>query len=157
MVEIVCISAYAFTLIVILSPFLYNAGTMVHLDGSPGIVDNGWSISTAQYLLGDVFCHQEMSRSFVANGNQMPFCVRDTGIFVGMCVGLSALLSAKRTFGERRIVFTGIVLIAVTVIEWAYGYACGDTIALRFASGIPAGIGLSMLIICYIDSMYKKD
>lgn len=152
-----CISAYAFTLIVILSPFLYNAGTMVHLDGSPGIMDNGWSMSTAQYLLGDVFCHQEMSRSFVANGNQMPFCVRDTGIFVGMCVGSTALLFTNGIFGGRRIVFAGIALIAVTVMEWAYGSVYGDTVALRFASGISAGIGASMLIVCYIDSMYEKD
>lgn len=157
MVGILCASACAFTFTVILSPFLYHADTIVRLDGSPGIIDNVWSVSTVQYLLGDIFCHQEMSRSFMVNGNQMPFCIRDIGIFIGVCVGSSALLSVKRTFGRRKTVFAGIALIAVTVVEWAYGSVHEDTVALRFASGMLAGVGVSMLIVCYIDSMYEKD
>lgn len=156
MIDTLCASAYAFTLIVILSPFLYHAGAMVHLDGSPGFIDNGWGVCTAQYLLGDIFCHQEMSRSFVVNGNQMPFCIRDVGIFAGICIGSTVLSSVRRTLNGHRMVPFGIALIAVMVLEWAYGSACGDTAPLRFVSGILAGIGISVTIVCYIDSMYKN-
>ena len=38
------------------------------------------------YYIGDVNCHQKASRSFFINGNQMPVCARDVGVFVGALV-----------------------------------------------------------------------
>ncbi len=44
------------------------------------------------YTIGDFNCHQMSSRSFFINGNQMPFCSRDIGVFSGFVVG-SVLVS----------------------------------------------------------------
>jgi uncharacterized membrane protein len=39
------------------------------------------------YYICDFNCHQMSSRSYSINGNQMPVCSRDVGIFIGMSVG----------------------------------------------------------------------
>lgn len=143
----------AFMLIMILSPFMYGSGTIVGLDGVPGSVDNTWSLTTVQYALGDIFCHQEMSRSFVFNGNQMPFCIRDTGIFVGLSAGLIASVLYDKKAG-RTVACIGLALICVTAIEWLAESCIGDMPNIRFVSGICAGLGASMLVRCYIDRLY---
>ncbi|MEE3269946.1 MAG: DUF2085 domain-containing protein [Candidatus Thermoplasmatota archaeon] len=39
------------------------------------------------YAFGDLNCHQKHERSWEINGNQMPVCTRDVGIFLGIVVG----------------------------------------------------------------------
>ena len=39
------------------------------------------------YAFGDLNCHQKHERSWELNGNQMPMCTRDVGIFFGFVVG----------------------------------------------------------------------
>lgn len=39
------------------------------------------------YAFGDFNCHQKHERSWEINGNQMPMCTRDVGIFFGFVVG----------------------------------------------------------------------
>tara|TARA_B100001996_G_scaffold286799_1_gene227030 strand:- start:2289 stop:3044 length:756 start_codon:yes stop_codon:yes gene_type:complete len=39
------------------------------------------------YAFGDLNCHNKADRSWVINGNQMPVCVRDVGIFLGLAIG----------------------------------------------------------------------
>jgi uncharacterized membrane protein len=39
------------------------------------------------YAVGDLNCHQKYERSWKINGNQMPMCTRDVGIFFGFVVG----------------------------------------------------------------------
>jgi len=39
------------------------------------------------YAFGDFNCHQKHERSWVINGNQMPVCARDVGIFFGLALG----------------------------------------------------------------------
>ena len=39
------------------------------------------------YGFGDLNCHQKHERTWDLNGNQMPVCVRDVGIFLGFFVG----------------------------------------------------------------------
>ena len=39
------------------------------------------------YAFGDLNCHNLAERSWTINGNQMPVCVRDLGIFAGLMVG----------------------------------------------------------------------
>lgn len=51
------------------------------------------------YSLGDSLCHQHASRSFFINGNQLPFCARCTGIFLGIllgaCLGVFLVVTLK--------------------------------------------------------------
>lgn len=156
MIGILCVCLSAFASIVILSPFLYAYASIVGLDGNPGMIDNDWGLDELQYLLGDVFCHQEMSRSFVINGNQMPFCIRDTGIFIGASVGTFGLFLFDREHGKRMMIGIGILLILMTVIEWASESFVGDVPTLRFLSGICAGIGVAMIAVSYIDTLYEQ-
>jgi uncharacterized membrane protein len=44
------------------------------------------------YERGDVDCHTIKERSFSINGNQMPYCVRDFGLFAGLALGLGIAL-----------------------------------------------------------------
>ncbi|MGY8702089.1 MAG: DUF2085 domain-containing protein [Candidatus Poseidoniales archaeon] len=39
------------------------------------------------YSFGDLNCHQKYERSWEINGNQMPVCTRDVGIFLGLAIG----------------------------------------------------------------------
>ncbi len=39
------------------------------------------------YAFGDLNCHQKHERSWEINGNQMPVCTRDIGIFIGLFIG----------------------------------------------------------------------
>ena len=39
------------------------------------------------YAFGDLNCHQKFERSWTINGNQMPVCARDVGIFLGLALG----------------------------------------------------------------------
>ena len=39
------------------------------------------------YGFGDLNCHMKWERSWDINGNQMPVCVRDIGIFLGLAIG----------------------------------------------------------------------
>ena len=39
------------------------------------------------YGFGDLNCHQKHERSWEINGNQMPVCTRDVGIFLGLAIG----------------------------------------------------------------------
>ena len=43
------------------------------------------------YGLGDLICHQKTSRSFIINGNQMPVCARDVGLYLGILIALIPL------------------------------------------------------------------
>lgn len=39
------------------------------------------------YMFGDLNCHNKHERSLEINGNQMPVCTRDIGIFFGLAIG----------------------------------------------------------------------
>ena len=39
------------------------------------------------YAFGDLNCHNKYERSMEINGNQLPVCMRDIGIFMGLSVG----------------------------------------------------------------------
>ena len=69
-----CIVSGAVLALMILSPLLSPYGAFRGLDGSPGFIDGGWEgggPASLAYLLGDLVCHQEESRSLILNGSQM--------------------------------------------------------------------------------------
>ena len=90
------IFALVWALLLFLSPMLLPSNS-VYLgnEGRVGIMDNAPYINThisnsfirRVYLVGDFMCHQHANRSFFINGNQMPFCARCTGIYMGLAFG----------------------------------------------------------------------
>ena len=83
----------AWFILLILSPMLVPSGSVTDLSGRVLVLDNidAYSdmnpLSKTIYILGDYNCHQDRDRSLFINDNQMPFCSRDVGIFVGLLAG----------------------------------------------------------------------
>ena len=81
----------------ITAPLTLPAGSVKDLSGSVGVVDNANQTAKMNpyarwiYQSGDVNCHQIASRTLFINGNEMPYCARCFGIFVGLMLG--AMLS----------------------------------------------------------------
>ncbi len=94
---ILCL-AWALTMIIVpltLPPNSVDLGS----DGKVGILDHKEQINEMQnpfvrfiYYTGDINCHQINHRSYFINGNQMPYCSRDMGVFFGLAIGLGIAL-----------------------------------------------------------------
>ncbi len=70
------------------SIYLGNNGKVSVMDNAPYINSHIHNpLFRAVYIAGDFMCHQHADRSFFINGNQMPFCARCTGIFLGLAFG----------------------------------------------------------------------
>ena len=88
----------AWLIVVMAAPLLLPYGSVTDLSGASGTIDNSDIIngmnpfSAAIYFIGDGNCHQLAERSLFLNGNQMPFCARDVGIFAGLVAGMTAVL-----------------------------------------------------------------
>lgn len=135
--------------LVVLSPFLVPSNTLNDLSGVVGGHENEnqfrnlGPVPHAVYWLGDAECHQLASRSFFLNGNQMPFCARDLGLFLGLMVGFLAA-----TFVRWKIpplfVLLGLVPIAIDGgLQQVTTYESNNL--LRVATGLVAGLVLALL------------
>lgn len=92
-----------------LTPLLLPSGTVSHLDAAMGSLDNLEAIDELPpwakpvYLFGDLECHQMQRRSFFINGNQMPVCARDAGMFLGFILGaVLSMFALPRATEEDR-------------------------------------------------------
>ena len=125
------------------APLMAPYGTFTGLDGLPASIDHGWQdhgLAGVMYLLGDVFCHQEMDRSFILNGSQLPICIRDIGILAGAVAGCALTVILINRLRGNRVLAIGVV---------------GDMPAPRFLSGIVTGIGASILLGWWIAREYE--
>ena len=147
-------------LLLIFSPYLIEKDTTGDLSGSVGIYDNKYIIEDMNfaakfvYYVGDINCHQLSHRSYTYNENQMPFCVRDTGIFVGLLIGF--IYSTR-----KKIVLTLPLIIAALLpigldgtIQLLTDYE--STNNKRMITGLIAGIATGIAIKIISDSLDKK-
>jgi uncharacterized membrane protein len=97
---------FLFFLLMAAAPLSLPPYTLYNLSGSPGIVDHTELFASLEfprnviYQVSDIWCHQKAERSFYLNGNQMPFCSRCTGIFLGLPIGLLISLVRKITVSD---------------------------------------------------------
>jgi uncharacterized membrane protein len=154
-----------FLLLMIVLPLLYPHGSFAGLDGRAGTIDNWGNLAFADpltrfvYFLGDLFCHQEWSRSFIINGSQMAFCQRDTCILAGVVIGLVATDKAvcRVHLGNRLFPIAGAAMIASTLIEWVIEFGTGaDILAARAATGLLAGAGIALILQYTVAKEYEK-
>jgi len=105
---------FAVDLVLVVSFFVAPAtlepGTVIGLDGRANAMDyqDIWKdLSPFHFMIysfGDFNCHQIEHRTIIINGNQMPVCARDVGIFMGVLFGAALLArgvvddSPARTF-----------------------------------------------------------
>ena len=70
------------------SIYLGNEGKVNIMDNKDYIEENVHNpLARAVYLSGDFMCHQHANRSFFIHGNQMPYCARCVGMFLGLAFG----------------------------------------------------------------------
>ncbi len=99
------------------------------------------------YSTGGNTCHQRASRSFFLNGNQMPYCSRCTGIFLGLVIGAGIAVFRYIVFKWQWIVI-GLLPIGVDGMGQLFGF--WESInPVRLITGIGAGIltGLAVAVI----------
>ena len=89
---LICVT---WVIILIITPLLEEPGTITYDDN--GLVSQdehyyqieGYSnpFGRVVYHSGDYMCHQKSTRSFIIWDNQMSYCARCFGIFIGMAIG----------------------------------------------------------------------
>ena len=168
-----------------LAPASLQPGTVVDLDGKANMIDyqSKWNeLPIPQriiYYIGDLHCHQIANRSYFINGNQMPVCSRDVGVFVGCNFGIAlvffvdAKLSPTRAFLnlfikkkkleklEHRRIYVSIILIISAlplVIDGFYQAitAYESTNEIRLITGLIVGIMYSFGTVVFITSEKNK-
>ena len=154
-----------YLVLMILLPLLYPYGSFTGLDGRAGVIENWEGLSHADpvtrliYLMGDLFCHQEESRSFIINGSQMAFCQRDVSIVTGVILGLAVTDESigKVHAGNRMVLIAGALMILLTAVEWGAEYVSGhDLLAARVATGVLAGVGIASVVQYAVTKQYEK-
>ncbi len=140
--------------LVVSAPFLVPSNTLLDLSGSVNVKDNTalfHSLSPlpkAIYTIGDVECHQISSRSYFLNGNEMPFCSRDLGLFIGLVAGFG-LAAFYRYKLNPFLALLGLVPIAIDGgLQLVTSYESNNT--LRIVTGIIAGASLAILLAYYV-------
>ncbi len=146
-----------------LAPFMFPSNTIQNLSGLPGVEDNTvltrnmsfpWNIV---YSIGDRLCHQRSDRSFFLNENQMPFCARCTGIWLGLTIGLGMSIRYIFRLSERLIllIFIGILPLAVDGTIQLFGLWESNNI-LRISTGVLAGFTTGIAVGVIIDEFREN-
>ncbi len=144
---------------VLIAPFTLPAGSVTDLSGSVGPIDNGPQIddmnpfAAAIYWLGDANCHQLASRSYYLNGNQLPFCARDLGIFIGMALGMVLAFFVKARPSLLLIILGFVPMALDGGIQLLTSYE--STNLVRLLTGALAGISVAFLI--HLIAMNVRD
>jgi len=148
------------TVLVFVSPMLVPAGTLTDLSGVVGgheneeLFDDLSPVPHAVYWAGDAECHQIAERSFFINGNQMPFCARDVGLFIGMAAA-SAFVTFVRFKINPILVLLGLVPIGLDGgVQMFTDYESNNI--LRVATGLVAGIVLALLLAHFMFALQDE-
>ena len=106
------------------------------------------------YYIGDLNCHQLSHRSYSYNDNQMSFCARDTGIFIGLVLGFM-YASRKKTILTLPLVIAALIPIGLDgTIQLLTDYE--STNPKRLITGLIAGMATGIAIKIIADSLDKK-
>ena len=155
-----------------ISPLLLPAKSVNDLSGIVVVSDNDITIDemgfphNVVYSIGDRLCHERAERSFFINGNQMPFCSRCTGIWVGLVIGISLMIFYTIKLDEK--IFLLIVLSILPLGIDGAGQLIGfweSTNLIRLITGLLTGFGCGVAIGIIVDefkaafketNMFKK-
>lgn len=92
------IISFFYTASLFIAPLTLEPGTVERLDGEANTLTypEKWeelpTYHRVIYTFSDMNCHQKYYRSFSINGNQVPVCARDVGIFSGISLGFFAMI-----------------------------------------------------------------
>jgi uncharacterized membrane protein len=152
--------SFIWLVLVFISPLLVPANTLRDLSGTVGTRDNEDQfanltlIPKAVYWIGDGECHQIAERSYFINGNQMPFCARDLGLFVGLAFGFG-IVTFYRYKVHPLYVLLGLVPLAIDGgLQLVTDYESNNP--LRLGTGIVAGLSLSLLLAHFLLALQEE-
>ena len=132
------------------APFTLPNSSVKDLSGKVGVLDNQKVIEKMNpfaqvvYTIGDWNCHQIATRSLFLNGNQMPFCARDTGILLGAIIGMAFAIAFNPRFRWIYIALGLVPLVLDGGLQLLTAYE--STNAIRMLTGAIAGITASLLL-----------
>ena len=156
----VFVAATVWLLLVVLSPMMVPADTLQDLSGSVGLRDNDdqfadlGPVVKAVYVFGDLECHQIAERSYFLNGNQMPFCARDLGIFAGLAAGFGLATFVALNINPVFLLFGLVPLGLDGGVQLVSDYE--STNPLRLLTGIVAGVSLALLLASFVFA-FKEE
>jgi uncharacterized membrane protein len=146
----ILLSFTAWAVVVLIVPWTLPEGSVPDLSGRSGSLDNMDSIeemnplAAAVYTIGDVYCHQRLDRSLTMNGNEMPFCARDVGIFLGLALGMLMVIALRPGF--RIWLFVALVLPILLDGGMQLMGLHESNNMLRMMTGAMGGVGSSYLL-----------
>jgi uncharacterized membrane protein len=141
-----------FVLLLLSSPYLVEKGTLdLGDEGSVGKEDHDEAISGINnsiarwiYRFGDRYCHQKDHRSWTLNGNQMPVCARDIGLFIGIFIG--CIFGASYRKGIRILVLL-LLLVPMAIDGGLQSITSYESFnLLRLATGMIGGFGIGAYV-----------
>ena len=139
---------------------MIDNGSTGDLSGVVGKYDNKEVIEEMNFLakfiyyVGDLNCHQLSHRSYSYNDNQMSFCARDTGIFLGLVLGFM-YASRKKIVLTLPLVIAALLPIGLDgTIQLLTDYE--STNPKRLITGLIAGVATGIAIKIIADSLDKK-
>ncbi len=147
-------------LLILTSPLMLDEGETGDLSGSVGIYDNKEIIQDMNpinkkvYYLGDLNCHQLSHRSYEYNENQMPFCARDVGIFVGLALGFIFALGRKVELTLPLVILSLVPIGLDGTIQLFTDYE--STNIKRIVTGIIAGFATGIALKVIADSLERN-
>ena len=146
--------------LLIFSPYMIDNGSTGDLSGVVGKYDNRDVIEEMNFLakfiyyVGDLNCHQLSHRSYSYNDNQMSFCARDTGIFLGLVLGFM-YASRKKIVLTLPLVIAALLPIGLDgTIQLLTDYE--STNPKRLITGLIAGVATGIAIKIIADSLDKR-
>ncbi len=107
---------------IFVAPLTLEPGTVEELNGAANQIvhESEWrdlpTYHRAIYTFSDLNCHQMHERSYSLNGNQLPVCSRDVGIFVGFTIGFM-LMSFVRGAREMKDIMLDLIDIDRNISE----------------------------------------
>tara|TARA_Y100001935_G_scaffold75096_1_gene62680 strand:+ start:339 stop:1091 length:753 start_codon:yes stop_codon:yes gene_type:complete len=102
------------------------------------------------YGFGDLNCHNKADRSWEINGNQMPVCVRDLGIFLGLAIG--GFLFSRRGLNRWTLRDTFLSILPDKTLESTYqnNYRTFAVIGIAIVMVLPMAIdGFTQMLTSY--------
>lgn len=151
----------AVVIAIIAAPLTLPGGSMTELDGKIGSVDNWDRISELPwpqmvvYFVGDVNCHQQADRSFQLNGNQLPVCARDLGLFAGATIGLGVYMLMRKQVPWLLLALFLAPMALDGGLQAISSYESDN--AVRAITGTIAGLAIGWAMGILIDRFFRTD
>ena len=139
-------------------PLVNTSGLLTGLDGSINVMDHPdlWAqldvVSAFFYGFGDMICHQEQSRTFMLNGNEMYICIRDFSLLTGFIIGMIlSMIREELTCIDRKRTITYLVLVLITPMEWLMEkFVDADLSVLRCITALITGAVIGIVVVYLI-------